>query len=121
MVEDRIRNGRRIAQLLASELTGRSTGPLGDASVVDADADAEPSPAGTRVYDVVVDGEPLATVSITDRTVRVAIEGGDAVDCHSVAGRGDLSIESGGDGPVVVVESGAAVKGVVDVLSDAME
>jgi hypothetical protein len=35
MVEDRIADGRRIAQLLASEIRGHERGPLGQLSVVD--------------------------------------------------------------------------------------
>jgi len=35
MVEDRVTDGRRIAQLLASEIRGRERGPLGWLAVVD--------------------------------------------------------------------------------------
>lgn len=51
MVEDRLTDGRRIAQLLASELTG-----AGDAlvalSVTDADPDVEPTTDGALAYRV---------------------------------------------------------------------
>jgi hypothetical protein len=50
MVENRVTDGTRIAQLLASELTGLSRGPLSGVEVVDADPDAEPSPGGTFAY-----------------------------------------------------------------------
>jgi hypothetical protein len=51
MVDDRLRDGRRIAELLASELDG-----LGDAlarvAVTDADRAVEPTPDGARAYRV---------------------------------------------------------------------
>jgi len=52
MVEERVTDGRRIAELLASEVEGRA-GALAALSVADADRDAEPSVDGTRVYGVV--------------------------------------------------------------------
>jgi len=48
MVEDRLTDGRRIAQLLASEVTGH--GDLGALAVTDADPDAAPTPEGTFAY-----------------------------------------------------------------------
>jgi|GEM_PF-105886 len=52
MVDDEITDGRRIAELLASELTGRRDGELAALSVVDADRDVEPTVGGARAYDV---------------------------------------------------------------------
>ncbi len=67
MVEDRITDGRRIAQLLASEVRGRERGPLGWLSVVDVrdvegsahgefafGVDAHVGPGARRVADVYV-------------------------------------------------------------------
>ena len=51
MVEDRLANGARIAQLVASEVTGHEAS-LADLSVVDADPDVEPSTDGTLAYRV---------------------------------------------------------------------
>jgi hypothetical protein len=117
MVDERVRDGQRIAQLLASELTGRATGPLADVSVVDADPSASPSPGGTRAYDVAFDGERVATVRMTERTARVELaESLEPAEAASVEAGDDLSVESGEAGPVLVVGSGAAVKGAVDVL-----
>lgn len=52
MVDDELRDGPRIAQLLSSEIHGHERGALGDLSVVDADRDAEPSADGTFAYAV---------------------------------------------------------------------
>ena len=54
MVEDRLADGTRIAQLVASEVTGHEAS-LSDLSVVDADPDAEPSTDGALAYRVVCD------------------------------------------------------------------
>ena len=51
MVEDRLADGTRIAQLVASEVTGHEAS-LADLSVVDADPDAEPTTDGTLAYRV---------------------------------------------------------------------
>lgn len=52
MVEDRLRDGKRIAQLLASELTGDQVS-LANVVVADADPDVEATEAGAFAYRVV--------------------------------------------------------------------
>ena len=52
MVEDRLSDGTRIAQLVASEVTGHEAS-LSGLSVADADPDAAPSTDGTLAYRVV--------------------------------------------------------------------
>jgi hypothetical protein len=126
MVEDRITDGRRIAELLASELDGRSDGPLESVAVVNADADIEPGDGGARAYDVAVEGSTVATVFVHPEHVRIetAIERGDI----DVTGSDGVSIRRGSGwvtgeetGTVIRIEYGAAVKGAVDVLSAAIE
>lgn len=56
MVDDELTDGRRIGQLLSSEIHGRDRGLFGRLAVVDADPDAEPTEAGSFAY-AVVDGE----------------------------------------------------------------
>jgi len=51
MVEDRLRDGTRIAQLIASELTG-DHGRLAQVVVVDANPDVEPTEDGAVAYRV---------------------------------------------------------------------
>jgi hypothetical protein len=70
MVRDRITDGDRIAQLLASELTGLALGALASVSVVDADPSARPAPDGTEAFGVAVDGERVGRVLLyPDRAV----------------------------------------------------
>ncbi len=52
MIHDRLDDGTRIAQLLASELTG-DRDDLAQLSVTDADPDVEPTPDGALAYRVV--------------------------------------------------------------------
>jgi len=54
VVTERVTDGRRIAQLLASELRGRTDGPLERVSVVDV-RDAEGTPEGSFAYGIAVD------------------------------------------------------------------
>ena len=108
MVEDRITDGRRIGQLLASELTGLQRGPLADVAVVDADRDVEPTPEGAFAYRVTADGTEVAAVEVTPETARLVLER----EPGHVPARDDVTV----DGATVVAHSGAAVKTAVDVL-----
>ncbi|MEF8851649.1 MAG: hypothetical protein V5A44_06495 [Haloarculaceae archaeon] len=126
MVVDRTTDGDRIAQLLASELSGRDGGALARLSVVDADRDATPSPDGPPAYGVAVDDRQVADVRIYPDGADVCLDGGSArlavqrvVD--AVRGPG-LSVETPDDGTVVLqVEYGAAVKRAVDALVAGVE
>ncbi|MDQ2072798.1 hypothetical protein RBH20_09650 [Haloarcula sp. H-GB4] len=112
MVKDSISDGRRIGQLLASELTGLQRGPLSNVSVVDADRDVEPTPEGAFAYRVAADGTEVAVVEVTPETARLVIE----QEPETVPERNDLTV----DGATVVVHSGAAVKAAVDVLEESL-
>ena len=111
MVEDRITDGKRIGQLFASELTGLERGPLGAVSVEDAEPDVEPAAEGAYAFRVAADGQVLGTVSVTERTARLALETPTSFESE----RGDVTVEDGGR--VVVAHSGAAVKALVDVVA----
>ena len=52
MVDARVTDGYRIAELLASEIDGRRSGPLGRLAVANPDRTVSGSPAGERAYDV---------------------------------------------------------------------
>ncbi|WP_336337175.1 hypothetical protein [Haloarcula brevis] len=112
MVEDRITDGRRIGQLLASELTGLQRGPLAEVAVVDADRDVEPTPDGAFAYRVTAADAEVAVVEVTPETARLVLEREPA----TVPARDDVTV----DGTTVVAHSGAAVKAVVDVLAQTL-
>jgi len=125
MVEDRITDGKRIAQLLASELTGLSTGPVDRLGVEDADPDAEPSDEGTFAYDIVWDGEPVGSVFVHEESASIDLSVRDgAADGSTDAGTttDGLSLATTDDGHLRVhVAYAAAVKRAVDLLVDVLD
>ncbi|WP_020220840.1 hypothetical protein [Halarchaeum acidiphilum] len=71
MVERELDDGKRIAQLLASEVSGRESGPFDRAAVTDADPDVEATLAGAHAYDVTFEDERIASVYVLPERVRV--------------------------------------------------
>ncbi len=110
MVEERTTDPTRVAQLLASELTGLETGPLARLSVRDADPDAEPAPQGTDAYRLAYQGERVGTVSLYPDCVAVAL----SVDTDAVPENAPVPVESTDGGLRVGVADGVAVKRAVD-------
>lgn len=111
MVERRLSDGVRIAQLLASELAGHG-GPLADVAVVDADPDAEPTPDGTFAYAVEHDGRRLATVHVHPDRARIEFVDRPA-DAADAARERDLRVRPTATDPprtLVFVADGAGVK-----------
>jgi hypothetical protein len=101
MAEDVVDDPTRIAQLLASELTGLQTGRLAAVSVTDADRDAEPSPDGTTAYGIAYDGDRVASV--------VLYPDGAVVE-----------LADGVPGEPIRIETGAASKRAVDAIRDVL-
>ncbi|RXK51639.1 hypothetical protein [Halorientalis pallida] len=118
MVEDTITDGKRIAQLLSSEITGRETGPLAAMAVVEADPDVEPTADGAFAYGVDRDDERVADVAVQPERAYLELRTG--VDAGAAAAAdADLRVRPKAVEPprtLVFVESGAAVKAAVDVL-----
>lgn len=123
MVEERLTDGKRIAQLLASEVTGRTDGPLGRLDVTDADPDIEPTVDGARAYAIEHLGEPFAEVFVQPDRARVELREG-VEDAAKAAEREGLRVRpkaSKSPRTLVFVESGAEVKRAVAVLAAAVE
>ena len=115
MVEDRVTDGKRIAQLLASELTGLSSGSAARLDVADADPDAEPSADGTFAYRIELDGVPVGEVFVHEASARVDLSTGPTDT--DVANADGLTLSTTDDGPLRVrIEYGAAVKRAVDLI-----
>lgn len=123
MVEDRITDGKRIAQLLASELTGLSAGPMDRLGVEDADPDAEPSADGTFAYGVVRDGDRVGEVYVHEMSARIDLSVADIADAETADAATDgLSVTTTDEGVSRIhVEYGAAVKRAVDLLVTALD
>jgi hypothetical protein len=119
MVEDRITDGKRIAELLSSELSARENGPLAQVSIVDADPDATPSADGTPAYGIARNGAQIGVVSLFPEYARVTltVEAETVVD--SAPANGVPARREDSDA-VLRVESGAAVKRAVDLIAVAV-
>ncbi|MFB6091992.1 MAG: hypothetical protein ABEK02_03165 [Haloquadratum sp.] len=124
MVEERLRDGRRLAELLASEVTGHGD-DLEALSVTDADPDVEPAEEGAFAYAITREGDPgsdgsveaetgerVAAVFVHPERIRVAFEAGGAAVAEKARDAG-LEVRRETDAssdPVVFVEDGAQVK-----------
>jgi hypothetical protein len=117
MVDRRVTDGRRIGQLLASEVRGREDGPLGPLSVVDIH-DVEGSVEGEFAYGLDEAGERVADVSVHAERAHLEfrVRPDDAADAAREVG---LRVRPKATEPprtLVFVESGAEVKQACDVL-----
>ncbi len=119
MVESRITDGRRIAELLASELDGREDGGLASIAVTNADRDVEPTVDGSRAYDVQYDGDVVAQVFVHEERARLEVTAAEDVAAETAAD-GELRVRPKATEPprtLVFIESGAAVKRASDVVA----
>lgn len=144
MVRESVDDGVRIAELLSSELHGRTDGVLARVAVTNAVADVEPSVDGARAYDVafatsvLVDdpeldvdvlemedaaleevGTRLASVFVHPERVRVEFEAG-VERAAEAASETRLRVRPKATEPprtLAFVESGAAVKDAADVVA----
>jgi hypothetical protein len=116
MVEDVTTDGRRIAELLASEVTGLAVGPLADASVVDAEPDVEPTAEGALAYRIEYAGERIGAVRVRPEAAIIDLRREWPPDASDAPG---LAREAGGT--ALVVERGAAVKSAVDAIRASLE
>lgn len=122
MVTDRLRDGVRIAQLLASEVTG-DQGRLKTLSVADADTDVEPTLDGALAYRITRGEEPIVDAYV--QPDRLRLEFRTALDAVAEAAS-DVGLRvrpAGGESPrtLVFLEDGAAVKRVLPALRAVVE
>lgn len=123
MSADRLRDGHRIAQLLASEL---ESGATPDAlSVTDADPEVEPTPEGALAYRVRADDEAIATVYVQPERARVEFSAAPAAVADAVAEgtSAGLRVRPRASKPpktIVFVEDGAEVKRVLPAFAAAL-
>ncbi|RLM57257.1 hypothetical protein DVK02_05620 [Halobellus sp. Atlit-31R] len=111
MVSERLSDGRRIAQFLASEVTGHEDA-LGSLAVTDADPDVGPTPDGAFAYAIERSGDRVAGVFVQPDRARVEFE--TDVDAVAEAAReAGLRVRPKAVEPprtLVFVEDGAQVK-----------
>jgi hypothetical protein len=121
-MDERETDGRRVAELLSSELHGRADGALARVTVVDAAEDVDPSVDGAFAYRVEADGEALAAVHVHPDRVHLAFE---RLQDAAAAAAADASLRvrpkaTHPPRTLVFVESGAAVKRAADVVAAAV-
>jgi len=122
MVSDRLTDGVRIAQLLASEVSGNE-GRLRSLTVTDADPDVEPTVDGAVAYRICTDDGPVATAYVQPERVRLSFSGApDAV--AETAREAGLRVRPKASTPpqtLVFLVDGAAVKRVLPTLAAAAQ
>lgn len=123
MVHDRLTDGKRIAELLSSEVHGRERGPLGRLSVTDADRDVAPTEFGAYAYALSLDGEQIATVHVHPDRAHVEFRAAPDVAAREGRDRGLRTRPKAVEPPrtLVFVEDGAEVKRAVHVLRAVIE
>lgn len=122
MVEDRVTDGRRVGQLLASEIRGRTSGPIGELEVVDV-RDVDGSASGEFAYGIDRRGERIASVFVREEGAVLAVQVQLEV-ARTAAERTGLAVsDDTADDPrtPVLVDSGAAVKRALSVLEAVVE
>ena len=121
MVDRRVSDGRRIAELLASELTGLAVGPLAEVAVTDADPDLTPSDEGSLAYRIAFSGTRVARVEVFPGHARVSLTVESSVNTNRYPWQSLAGVESDRGTVEFRVESGRAVKPAVDALEQALE
>jgi hypothetical protein len=121
VVENRVQSGRRVAELLASELEGREDGPFAPLAVTDADRDVEPSLDGTRAYDISHQGEEIGRVYLHEERARLELSSGLAAARERLAETEIRSRVIDGDRPrlLVFIPDGVTVKRVLPAIGAA--
>jgi hypothetical protein len=118
MVEDTLTDSERIAQLLASELTGLAVDPLDAVTVVDADRDVSPSSDGPVAYRIHHREQPVGEVRLYPDAARLRVR----IPAETVpVSPLDVDRTESGDAIVASIDSGTAVKAAVDLLRNILD
>ena len=134
MVRDELTDGKRIGQLLASEIHGHERETLGRLAIVDSDKDVEPTADGAFAYGIELnesqteseessiesegDHPYIASAYVHPETLRIEFEIGAETARENAAETG-LRVETSekdADRTAVFVENGADVKVVLGVI-----
>lgn len=126
MTRETITDGKRLGQLLASELDGPDRGPLGTLEIVDADPDVEPTADGAFAYGIDAadgGGSRIAAAYVQSDRLRIEFETG-VETALEAAGRSGIRVRPKATEPprtLVFVESGANVKRALRVFEAVLE
>lgn len=123
MVEDRVTDGRRVAELLSSEVTGREDPSFDRLAVTDADPDVEPTTDGARAFDISHEARRLGRVFIQPDRARLELTA-NPVAAREALSETDLRWRAAGGEPpriIVFIPDGVAVKRVLPVIAATAE
>lgn len=123
MVDNQVSDGTRIAELLASELDGRTDGWFDQVTIANVNHDVEPAVEGRAAYDIVSNEDTLGTVYLQPNRVRFEVTARIG-DLQAAADEVGLPVRSKSSTPPIVailLENGAAVKKSLDVLEVLIE
>lgn len=121
MAEDELTDGVRIAQLVASEVTGHEDAPFDVLNVEGTDLDVDPTVEGARAYDVAHEGTVLATMFVHPDRAHLEFRTGLDTARDVAEDRGLRTRPKAVEPPrlLVFVENGAEAKRVLGVLAAA--
>lgn len=138
MARDRVTDGKRIGQLLSSEIHGHERGALGRLSVAEADTDVEPTSEGAFAYGIDFSAvetddesesgtnkknERIAAAYVHPDRLRIEFETG-VETAANAADSADLRVRPKAVEPprtLVFVESGAEVKPLLNIVRTVAE
>lgn len=127
MTDERVTSGRRIAELLASEVTARTNGPLSHLTLVDVHSEVDGSETGTFAYAITLDDDDDTTTRLAEVFVhpdRVRLEFHAGIDSVSAVGeKANLRVRPKAVEPprvLVFIEDGGEIKRALDVISAAI-
>ena len=123
MVEDEIRDGTRIAELLEAELSGFEEPPFDRLAIQDRSPEADPTEPEAAAFSVAVDGELLFTVFLQPDRIFLEFASHQAAVAEAARDEGLRVRPRAAEPPATLlfVERGADVKRVIDVLRATLE
>ncbi|MFB6254827.1 MAG: hypothetical protein ABEI06_09460 [Halobacteriaceae archaeon] len=120
-MENTIDDGKRIAELLSSEVTGHETELLDEMTIVNVNEDVSPSVEGDRAYDINYRSSQMASIFIHEDRAHIELREG-LESAKEAAHNQDLRIRPVGTSPphlTIFLENGADVKQVIPILKAA--
>lgn len=120
-MKDRISDGVRVAELLASEIDGREDTPFADLVITNTDTDVTPTADGAHAYDITVEEETVAEVVVQPERARLVFYSG-LPAAKDTASDESLRARTVGNPPrlYVFIPDGVAVKRALPVIAAAV-
>lgn len=120
-MKDRLSDGVRVAELLASEIDGREDAPFADLLITNTDTDVTPTADGAHAYDISFQDETVAEVVVQPERARLIFYSG-LPAARDTASDESLRARTVGNPPrlFVFIPDGVAVKRALRVIGAAV-